>query len=291
MQLSWRLVKEAASGRTGWGRSGCGVLGSPGAVLPGVCRLIAAYGASWQGDSALLTHPIATPSLPRRGDARMGSWGHGERGVPAAPGVRRVPLGDGGACQPAPGSGHFFGGRVCDSVGWDCHGSCAPPRRVGAVGQRRKCHAQEAAFGVGDDAKALPKRKPTWEPGDGKGKGTRLRAATTGPMGSPSAALSHPACPEQTRPRGPGIQSRAPPGCRESRPARAGPLTGALRMLSLVPGMLASSRPSPLCLFSLLQPRQPGLATACGRFLFPRDSSFCECEREGSVHLSPRAQN
>lgn len=197
--------------------------------------------------------------------------------MPACPGLRAF----------------FLRGRVCDSVGWECHGSCAPPRRVGAVGQRRKCHAQEAAFGgsVGDDAKALPKPKATWEPGNGKGKGTRLRAATTGPMGSPPAALSHPACPEQTRPRGPCIQSRAPPGRGESRPARAGPLTGALRMLSLVPGMLASSRTSPLCLFSLLQPRQPALATGCGRFLFPRDSSFCECEREGSVHLSPRAQN
>lgn len=224
----------------------------------------------------------------------MLGWGAGGTGSavsPLRPGCAGYRWGMAELASLPRARGIFFGGRVCDFVGWECHGSCAPPRRVGAVGQRRKCHAQEAAFGVGDDAKALPKRKPTWEPGDGKGKGTRLRAATTGPMGSPSEALSHPACPEQTRPRGPGIQSRAPPGRGESRPALAGPLTGALRMLSLVPGMLASSRTSPLCLFSLLQPRQPGLATACGRFLFPRDSSFCECEREGSVHLSPRAQN
>lgn len=145
----------------GTGRIGCGALGRPGAVLPGVCRLIAAYGASWKGDSARLTHPIATPSLPRRGDAQMGTRGHGGGGgasVPAAPGVRRVPLGDGSACRPAPGSGIFLGGKgswlcglaasrfaCCSSEG----GCCGPEEKVsrpgGSVWRLRLRRCQSAA--------------------------------------------------------------------------------------------------------------------------------------------------
>lgn len=110
-------------------------------------------------------------------------------------------------------------------------------------------------------------------------------SATTGPMGSPPVPLSHPICPQQTHralPASPrqgvllrndhGTQTGAFSGHRDSCPSRVGPLTGAeasLRMLSLAPGMLASVRTLLLCLFSVLKPRQAGLATACGYFLFP----------------------
>lgn len=196
----------------GTGRIGCGALGRPGAVLPGVCRLIAAYGASWKGDSARLTHPIATPSLPRRGDARMGTRGHGGGGcerprcAPGPPGTargrQRLP-----AC---PRLGDFFGGegfvalwagsvsvRVLLLGGWVlwARGESVTPGR------------QRLAAPFETMPKRCPNAKPRGSRAMGKEKpprfGTRLRAATTGPMGSPSAALSHPACPEQTRPKGP----------------------------------------------------------------------------------------
>ena len=64
-------------------------------VLPAMCRLIAAYGASWKGDSAFLTHTglIATPSLRGRGDAETGT-GAGDVGgmsIPPPAGIRWVP--------------------------------------------------------------------------------------------------------------------------------------------------------------------------------------------------------
>lgn len=83
-------------------------------------------------------------------------------------------------------------------------------------------------------------------------------SATRGPMGSPPAAHSHPACPKQTHRALPtcphqGIplyndhstQTQAFSGHGESNPSYVGPLTEAetsLRMLSLASGMLVSIR-------------------------------------------------
>lgn len=197
----------------GTGRIGCGALGRPGAVLPGVCRLIAAYGASWKGDSARLTHPIATPSLPRRGDAQMGTRGHGGGGVrafPLRPGSAGYRSGTAALAGLPPARGFFLGGegfvalwagsvwvRVLLLGGWVlwARGESVTPGR------------QRLAAPFETMPKRCPNAKPRGSRAMGKEKpprfGTRLRAATTGPMGSPSAALSHPACPEQTRPKGP----------------------------------------------------------------------------------------
>lgn len=54
-------------------------------VLPTTCRLIAAYGASWKGDSAFLTQTgqITTPSFWGRQDAQMGRE-HGRQEHPSS---------------------------------------------------------------------------------------------------------------------------------------------------------------------------------------------------------------
>lgn len=110
-------------------------------------------------------------------------------------------------------------------------------------------------------------------------------SATTGPTGSPTEALSHPICPQQTCRALPTCPHQEVPlrndhstqtwafwGQRKRHPSCVGPLMGAeasLRMLSLVPEMLMSTWMLLLCLFSVLKLRQPGSATACGYFLFP----------------------
>lgn len=188
-------------------------------VLPATCRLIDAYGASWKGDSALLTHTgrIATPSLWGRGDR---SWGRGRREHPSSswdllgttqgcciPGhqvakVQPVPEG-------CPRLGAFLG-RI--SLGWCAR---AAPRRVAAVGspsQKRKCRTKEAPASAQQAAfETLPKRSPThgsWATGKEKPAVLLDKAisAVTGPTGSPPAALSHPVCPLPD-PRGPAHMS------------------------------------------------------------------------------------